>query len=915
MQTQTSKLEQLKKKHLRFSYDSYEYHLVENKLVIKFTFTLEPNITFAPQITINHVSPKQLESFSKAQLDTFVFHLGLMEIPSYWKAACSPQIIVKAGSLNTDQIKWWHDLLIKGLGEFFYTNNIDFTQEKFIEILSQGPTISTPKSDNKSQLKTESITRIMVPLGGGKDSAVTLESLKNNPSHQKQELFLFALNPTEATKTIIAKNSTLPILTATRKIDRRLLELNEQGYLNGHTPFSAYLAFLTTFVARLHQIDFIAVSNESSASECNTTYKGHPINHQYSKSFDFEQKLQQYAQTYLQIDNNKFAQYFSYLRPLHELQIARIFAHLGRHYFTDFKSCNVGSKENVWCHHCPKCLFAFLMLFPFIDTQTLTSKIFNHNLFENPELLEIAFKLVSPDETKPFECVGSYEESLVAFYLAIKKYQQQDKPLPVILEKIEAKIIAGQPEVDQRAQTILQDWNQQHSLPSFFEPKVGIYGLGREGQSTQQYLQTYYPHLDQVLLDQKPSAELSQQVKDAVSHHPKTSFIQVDPSNLQPLSQFKVVYKSAGISPFNKEISQLRQKGVHFSSSTQLFFNACPGKIIGITGTKGKSTTTALIHHVLSATQKDVRLAGNIGIPMLETLETSTSETIFVLELSSHQLLDLTKSPHIAVIQAIRPEHLDYYHNFDAYVDAKATISKYQSGQDFLIYNADSDVTSHIAQNSTAQKLPYGNDTVGELFNLIGLNPEEIPLKGTHNYLNIAPSILVGKIFEMEYQVIAEAIKSFKPLPHRLEWVASINQVEYYNDSLATNPEATIRALEAFKDKAIILITGGFDRGLDYSNLASKIAQSNLRYLILFPETGRKILENLKKESGNKEPQTSYTEANSMAEAVQLAQKHAQPGDVVLLSPASASFNMFKDYADRGNQFKITVTTTQTQKM
>jgi hypothetical protein len=379
-----------------------------------------------------------------------------MELPTYWKATCSPEIVIEAGVLNADQIAWWHDLLIKGQGEFYYLNQIDFTQPDFVKIISAGQPNHEPLT-----VPNFDLTGTMIPLGGGKDSLVSLELLK---TAIPQELKLFTLNPTQAVRDIINLNPELPVIEVERQIDPKLLELNRQGYLNGHTPFSAYLAFLTTLVGVLFNIKDIAVSNESSANECNTIYLGHQINHQYSKTFEFEEKFRQYSDRYL-FNSAIHPQYFSFLRPLHELQIAQAFSQLGQAYFSLFRSCNRGQKTNTWCHECPKCLFAFIMLFPFIDSEILTQQIFQHNLFDDANLIPTALQLTKEDGTKPFECVGEREESKIAFYLAIKKYQERSLALPAMLTQVKTEVLDLESDWDIRAERLLNDWNENHRVP------------------------------------------------------------------------------------------------------------------------------------------------------------------------------------------------------------------------------------------------------------------------------------------------------------------------------------------------------------------------------------------------------------------------------------------------------------------
>jgi len=444
-----SNFDQLRQKHPKFIYDSFSYQIEDQNLNIKWVFKLEPDLTFTPTLSIP--LPANFHNHPDQILDTLIFNLGMVEMISYWKASCAPIIYIKPKSLTNTQIKWWQKLFTLGLGEFFFTNQIDLTISNLLKFefdqTEPNQTMQTPQP-SQSIVKT-----MMLPLGGGKDSLVSLELLKKTDL----DLTLFALNPTQATQQIMNVNSHLKAIKATRTIDPKLLELNKLGVLNGHTPFSALAAFVTTLVSYLYQLDLIAVSNEQSANEPNTTFKGVDINHQYSKSFEFETDFRQYQQL-MGLPSN----YFSLLRPLHEIQIAKIFSQVGQPYFSIFKSCNVGQKQNIWCHRCSKCLFAFLMLFPFIDQQTLTTQIFNSNLFDDETLVDTALKLIIKSKTKPFDCVGSYQESKIAFYLSIQKYLVTEQKLPVVLEAVNQEVISKEDNWLAKVEQMMNDWNEEH---------------------------------------------------------------------------------------------------------------------------------------------------------------------------------------------------------------------------------------------------------------------------------------------------------------------------------------------------------------------------------------------------------------------------------------------------------------------
>ena len=449
----TQLLNQLRQKHPRFFYRGYT--IVEHASALKFVFDfeIEPGLCFSPEVVVEGIDRQRISHLGTEILNNMAFHLGLMEIPSYWKATCSPEIVIEAGSLDAYQISWWHDLFIKGLGEFFFVNDIDFTVPGLITFKIDAPSVP-PVSPYDGPLDSN---RVLVPIGGGKDSAVTCEILKN----ANKNIGCLALNPTHASTDTIRASDSQQSITVTRNIDETLLRLNQEGYLNGHTPFSAYLAFLGAACAVLFDYRSIAVSNERSSNEGNVNFRGAEINHQYSKSFDFEKRFRDYSEKYLgqEID------YFSFLRPIYELQIAKIFSRF-THYFPLFRSCNRGQKTNSWCHTCPKCLFVFAALYPFTETHLLTTTIFSEDLFEKGELVEIAFSLLGQREVKPFECVGSFEETLVAFHLCLKKAK---RPLPTVLRAVEQKIFAAQQNMEGRTGVILDAWNNQHAVPRDLE--------------------------------------------------------------------------------------------------------------------------------------------------------------------------------------------------------------------------------------------------------------------------------------------------------------------------------------------------------------------------------------------------------------------------------------------------------------
>jgi len=389
-------------------------------------------------------------------------------------------------------------------------------------------------------------------------------------------------------------------------------------------------------------------------------------------------------------------------------------------------------------------------------------------------------------------------------------------------------------------------------LEHFKDKKVLILGFGREGQDTFKFLRKLFPKKEIAVADQK-----------------------FDKNYLKKIKDYDIVIKTPGI-PFKKLSGSDPDK---ITTQTEIFFDNCPGKIVGVTGTKGKSTTASLIYAILKKAGFKVHLVGNIGKPVLSSLLKARKDDIFVCELSSHQLYNLKKSPFVAVLLNIYEEHLDYYKDFNDYIKAKANITKYQGKRDFLVYNSRNLLVKKIAKKSQAKKLPF---------------------QGKYYSENIEAAKKVAGIFRIPERTVSTAINGFKFLPHRLEYVGKFKGIKFYNDSLATVPGATIGALNYLGSETQTLIAGGFDRGINYQKLGQEIIKSKIKTLILFPASGQRIWQELS--SCQKELSSFFVK--DMREAVKLAYQHTDKGKTCLLSPASASFGLFKDYEERGNLFK-----------
>ena len=463
---------------------------------------------------------------------------------------------------------------------------------------------------------------------------------------------------------------------------------------------------------------------------------------------------------------------------------------------------------------------------------------------------------------------------------------------------------------------------------NFSKNSVLLLGMGREGLSTYKFLRRLYPFKKFGVADKKQREQLDQETKGLLESDNKLELFFGERYD-ECITKYDIIMKSPGIPPHAPELIEAVRGGKKISSNTALFFEICRGTIIGVTGTKGKSTTTSLIHTVLMRGGYDVRLAGNFGTPLLSALEGSDEKTIFTAELSSYQLMDLCRSPHIAVLLNVVQEHLDYHDTFENYVFAKENITRYQSKNDYIIYNPMYPIPLNVATNSKAQKISYGKKVTGRICCFVendhivffSNNTEEqvipvshVPVKGSFNLQNVMPAILTGKLFKMNNRTIADAIREYKPLEHRLEFASTINNVLFYNDSLSTVPEATIAAITAFPDNRIILIVGGFDRAQDFRLLAKTVLENRVKAVILFPSTGEKIWKEIVACANRKDKVPEHVFVENMHDATNRAYAFAARNDIILLSPGSASFDYFNNYAERGAAFKTEIKRLKSEK-
>ena len=404
--------------------------------------------------------------------------------------------------------------------------------------------------------------------------------------------------------------------------------------------------------------------------------------------------------------------------------------------------------------------------------------------------------------------------------------------------------------------------------------KIAILGYGLEGQDAEKYFKNLGDEV--TVLDKK-----------------------FDENYLKNLNDFNIIVRSPGVYRYLPEIVKAEENGVKITSSLKIFFDNCPGNIIGVTGTKGKGTTSTLIYEILKNAGKDVYLVGNIGKPYLELLSKLTKNSFVIMELSSFQLIDLTKSPHIAVVLNITLDHMDWHKSKEEYVEAKKNILSYQSPDDFAILNEEYETPKSFVEAAKGKTVFFSKTKLEQKYK------ENLLLRGEHNLENIAAAVAAAKIVGINEGTILETVRSFKGLEHRLELVDTIEGIAFYNDSFATGPQPTIAAMNSFTDPET-LILGGSDKGLDYQELMREIEKKeNIKNLILIGDVGNKITDILKGYAF--QGSVINMGHSSMEEIVKKAFEITPGGGIVTLSPAAASFDMFKDYKDRGNQFKKSV--------
>ena len=447
--------------------------------------------------------------------------------------------------------------------------------------------------------------------------------------------------------------------------------------------------------------------------------------------------------------------------------------------------------------------------------------------------------------------------------------------------------------------------------------KIAIIGLGVSNLPLIDYM--YEKKAQVTIFDERLVDSIPKETLDKINLYGFKTFFGKD--CLKNLKNFDMIFRSPSCLPTKVELEQEQKRGAIVTTEIEMLMKMCPCKIIGVTGSDGKTTTTSLINAILQQAGYNTFLGGNIGTPLFTKLSDMKPEDIVVLELSSFQLMGMKVSPDIAVITNITPNHLNIHKDYLEYIQAKKSIFLNQDENGIVILNYDNEITRNCSKEakgkvkffSGKEKLENGfivdGDIIKECEDGIRkhiLDCKEVILRGHHNYENIATAILATKTL-VDIDDSVKAVKQFKPVEHRLELVRQIDDVKWYNDSVSSSPTRTIAGLKSF-DEDIVLIAGGYDKNLDYTPIAKPIIEK-VKTLILVGQTSGKIFEAVKAELETQNKELPIYMCNTLEETVQTAKKFAKPGQIVLFSPASASFDMFKNFADRGEQFKKLVNT------
>ena len=433
--------------------------------------------------------------------------------------------------------------------------------------------------------------------------------------------------------------------------------------------------------------------------------------------------------------------------------------------------------------------------------------------------------------------------------------------------------------------------------------KIAVFGLGVSNRPLVRLLLEF--GCDVLGCDRTPRENLEQEVLDLEKAGCKLSVGENYLENLEA----DLVFRTPGMHPGNPALEALRAKGAEVTSEMEVFFEVCPCTILAVTGSDGKTTTTTLVSEMLKASGKKVWLGGNIGTPLLPLVRQMTADDFAVVELSSFQLMDMKRSPHVAVVTNLAPNHLDVHKDMEEYVEAKKNIFRFQNSDDVLIINADNDITAPFVGNGVTKAFSrQGKDVAVRLENGViyrngeaVLNKADILLPGEHNVENYMTAIAAVEGLVSD-DVVRQVAKTFGGVEHRIELVRIKDGVRFYNDSIASSPSRTIAGLKSFSEK-VILIAGGYDKHIPYDVLGPEICE-HVKTLILGGATGPQIQQAVENCADYKPGYPEIIDCGDFASAVIKAAEIAVSGDVVLMSPASAAFDQFKNFMVRGQFFK-----------
>jgi len=862
--------------------------------VARFSYAFDGGPELVERVTFPH-APWPPEASRQACFRRALEILHLVAGVSYYKAGLSDRIELKNAQITDDVSQFLAELYIRGLGELAYVNQVDIAGR--IKFPAIGQTDREPPTTARPLILPE---RALVAMGGGKDSLVGLERL--------QKAGIEVMPVCVGSSALIGdtvKAAGLPLIRIGRTLAPELAEMNRAGAWNGHIPVTAVNSAILLCAAILYGFRYIVFSNERSADEATLiTAAGEEVNHQYSKSSAFEASFRRLIATQVSPE----IEYFSILRQYSELGIVRRFSAMKK-FHNVYSSCNRNFHQDGprvkgrWCLDCPKCRFAALSLAMFLSPAEVID-IQGGDLLNDLSQEDGFRALCNLGEDKPFECVGEAGESRSALATLGAselwgRHAVVEKLLPE-LNQVEVPILDAllQPS---GAHFIPLHLLRKMNMSDAVAGRVAILGIGREGQAARRFLRTQYPEMPiSLVAESAPPAEF----EEVLSTHDN---LVIRPLSEAGLDAYDTLVRSPGISPYRKSLQRARAAGTHVTSPSNLWFASHPDqKTICITGTKGKSTTSSLLAHMLAACGLRVRLAGNIGVPLLDCDDRDVDW--WVVELSSYQLTDIEADTTISVILNLSSEHLDWHGGEQNYRADKLRLARL-SGRKPLIVNAADPV---LAETLSGQKNAVWFNTPegyrvheGRLFDGQRAVPAAVPdgLPGAHNLSNIAAAMTVLRLTGVDSRDAIASIASFQSLPHRLQTVGENEGVRYINDSISSTPLATIAALESLAGKKVILLVGGLDRGLDWAPYINRIKTLQPDAVIGLPDNGSRIVSEMS--DAGVSTKNGIHEATDLEEAVRLARRLAVPGGVVLLSPGAPSFPRYNDYRDRGRQFAL----------